>query len=829
MKLKYFLTIIALLLFSIGARASGTVTVVKQLEGQLNADVGTVAVRIDNGICRLTVTPASGYYLASDRIKAMKTIDSGMAQSRSSVPTYSGAIEVTAVDPLSGPREPSAYTFAMPTDEYDVEVTVDFQPLSNLKYGLVVEGVQVNEANRFNILGEEVATVFFDSKNTLTLKGAQLRQGIVSALDSLRIVLMGDSRIASAEGAPIRSDHAEAQLVFTTVPASPGTLTLQQADDLFLSGFAWPAYEYGLQMGDVTGDHAVCINDVVPIVPILNADEEDDDEKPSTEVTIGDEDFKDSESGTNVDLSNTEINNVLYTIPEESGGYVEASEELDTPPYIELKVSMTEEEVEVTGDMVPGSMEYADAFKGITLMLPSGKGEILVEAETEGTARLIVKIGDNEPIEITNVTFGIDTHIPYECATPTLVQFYHGGNTQAAEARGVIFREKVETAHVRISKLNVTSNAIVSENAMSDSPQRYVSDRVKVYTLSDDNFVRDRKGIVIDNIFGKPVTDLGAGIFDDVENKEEIDYIDCSGSALQNTSTEAGSRQPARLSGRRFNDAQEPVGRLGGLMRGFDDHTLVFLPKGNDDGGDVNIIVDGYCNRLALCDGKAFDTPIAFRAGGVTFDRPFMANEWTTLCLPFSIDSLQLALLKERQVKVERPISYDEQNFVVKLDAVNRMDACTPYVVQCQSAQLPLAGLTDIAIEASTEMPVFAVDGLRMQGTFTPLDIQSNASAACYLLDGSIPSFVRVDETVQVRPFYAWLLLDDGTMASLGIVHKGEETTGISVGEIVNSKMSNSSLYDLQGRPVSQRRLQRGLYLLHPSSKGQGAKKVLVK
>ena len=823
-----FLTIIALLLLSIGARASGTVTIIRQLEGTLNADVGSVTMRVDDGICHVTVTPAAGYYLAPDRIRVMKTIDSGMAQARSLVPAYSGDIMVTAVTPQAGPREPSAYTFPMPSEEYDVEVRLDFQPLSNLKYNLVVEGVQVNEANRFNILTEEVATVFFDSKNTLVLKNAQLRQGIVSTLDSLRIVLMGESSIVTAAGVPIQSDYSQAQapLVFTTVPSSPGTLTLQQNDDCFLSGFAQPTYEYGLQMGSVTGDHTVCISDVVPIVPILNAGDGSGDDKPSTDVSLTDDDFKDGTSGDNIDLSNTEINNVLYTIPEESGGYVEASGEQDTPAYIELKVSMTQEEVEVTGDMVPGSMEYADAFKGITLMLPSGKGEIVVEAETEGSARLLVKIGDSEPIEITNVTFGVSTHIPYECVEPTLVQLYHGGNAAASRAQRAVRREKVETAHVRISKLNVTSNAIVVENALSDNPQSIVSDMVKVYSLSDDNFVRGRKGIVISQLFGKPITGLGAGIFDDVENKDEIDYVDCSGSAIQSTGGEAGSRRASiQRSPRR--EAAAPAGRLQGLMSGFDDHTLVFLPKGNDDGGDVNIIIDGHCNRLALFDGKSFDTPFAFSADDVTFDRAFASDEWSTLCLPFSLDREQLSVLTDRLVSVKQAVAYDADNFVVTLDTVGSMKAHLPYIVKSRSPQLPLAGIGEVQVQANADMPVVSVGGLSLQGTLTGCTLQGDASY--YLLNGSIPCFERVGHTAQVLPFQAWLTLDNGLVASLGIVHKGEETTGIRESDAVSSKASDSRLFDLQGRQVTHRKLSKGLYIWSSPDRRQGAVKVLSK
>ena len=83
---KNFVMCIAMLLMAVSAWA-GDVVVIKKVNGVVNNAAGTVQTKIaqDNGVCTLTVTPASGYYI--DFITAEKTVDGGLAQSRGESPT----------------------------------------------------------------------------------------------------------------------------------------------------------------------------------------------------------------------------------------------------------------------------------------------------------------------------------------------------------------------------------------------------------------------------------------------------------------------------------------------------------------------------------------------------------------------------------------------------------------------------------------------------------------------------------------------------------------------------------------------------------------------
>ena len=78
MKLKKkIFALVAVLMTTVNVLAS-EVTVITMLNGKVNTAVGTVAHSESGGVCTLTVTPASGYYI--DVITAEKTMDGGMAQ-----------------------------------------------------------------------------------------------------------------------------------------------------------------------------------------------------------------------------------------------------------------------------------------------------------------------------------------------------------------------------------------------------------------------------------------------------------------------------------------------------------------------------------------------------------------------------------------------------------------------------------------------------------------------------------------------------------------------------------------------------------------------------
>ena len=124
------LTIAALLLLtSFGARAEQTVTIVIKP----STSAGTVSYSITNGVCTLTATPASGYYLTVDDLTATTSLDGGGVQVRrkaEGINVSNETLEITATDASADPSGTTKYTFTMPNDNYiNVEVTAEFQPL----------------------------------------------------------------------------------------------------------------------------------------------------------------------------------------------------------------------------------------------------------------------------------------------------------------------------------------------------------------------------------------------------------------------------------------------------------------------------------------------------------------------------------------------------------------------------------------------------------------------------------------------------------------------------------------------------------------------------
>lgn len=124
------LTIAALLLLtSFGARAEQTVTIVIKP----STSAGTVSYSITNGICTLTASPASGYYLTVDNLTATTSLDGGGVQVRrraDGINVSNETLEITATDASADPSGTTKYTFAMPNNEYiNVEVTAEFQTL----------------------------------------------------------------------------------------------------------------------------------------------------------------------------------------------------------------------------------------------------------------------------------------------------------------------------------------------------------------------------------------------------------------------------------------------------------------------------------------------------------------------------------------------------------------------------------------------------------------------------------------------------------------------------------------------------------------------------
>ena len=137
--MKSVMTTALMLLFAIGAWADPTVIVKKQLNGTAT-ETGMVTNDISEGVCTLTVTPPDGSYVTVDYITACSVWDGNMAQTPRRDPgLVDNPIVVTALDANADPSGVTKYTFTVPTDGSDVELTVNFQSRKTLSVGMVAD------------------------------------------------------------------------------------------------------------------------------------------------------------------------------------------------------------------------------------------------------------------------------------------------------------------------------------------------------------------------------------------------------------------------------------------------------------------------------------------------------------------------------------------------------------------------------------------------------------------------------------------------------------------------------------------------------------------
>ena len=225
--LNRVLSVVALLILTLGtwAQTADDVTV----SVLPNANAGTVTKAVDDkGVCTLTVTPTSGYYLTVDNLTAVATLKGGALQApKRALPIENGVLEITPANANAEPTGVTTYTFTIPED-CSVVVTANFQ--TNPK-PLSVCGVVVTEQNCENVLGDNMATVSYDyTTNTLTLNNATLDPegtdwAVVVGFDLsvLNVRILGTN---SVKCNAFKFLNSQPSLLFTTDPIVPGSLTV---------------------------------------------------------------------------------------------------------------------------------------------------------------------------------------------------------------------------------------------------------------------------------------------------------------------------------------------------------------------------------------------------------------------------------------------------------------------------------------------------------------------------------------------------------------------------------------------------------------------------
>ena len=644
-------------------------------------------------------------------------------------------------------------------------------------YALKIGDVQVNSVNSADILSD--GTVKFDGDHTLILTNANLSVPIISGLENLIVFLKGDNVINGAENL-ITSTESQAGLVFTTSPTTSGKLTLNKAGGEFFKGFSEPVLEWNLAC---LTSHPDTMTIGVPVPPII------DEENPTENNNIGDNITEGD------DLQNNLIGGVLFNLDED--GYNDD----DGIPGVILSSAILQSDVDEATNLVPGSNSFAETFSGLVFMIPPGTGKILLTVKVREDTQLAVQIGTNDPYIIGPSEDYQDYQIEYECLDATYVYLYSLLPESVAESRADIpFRGKVLHGHVKVTSVGASSQSMVSENSYSEETNT-VTNKVKLFSLPASALTADGNGVVLSTIdvddntsnarglrrtmSQKKITELAPTVFDELD-KHAILYLDLSGTDISDFT----------------------VNRSSGLMSGFGSNTLLYMPEANDDGGDENVVLGDSCTLLSLYDDAPFCAPLDFVATQATLHRDMAAGQVTTILLPFALPQTYAETLGDFYTfnRVE------EQYAVLNPKLTTAPAANIPYVFQSKTNDM--LSVTNAAVKASGASSV--AQGL-LVGTYQPLSWESGQNDTYVIADTPVgdltdAQFVRVDAGMSLPSFSAYLRVDDAT-SPLTLAIDGHIPNAIS--ELVVSSSKADVLYDLQGRPLHDVPLKKGLYLYH--------------
>ena len=764
---------VALLLWVSEAGAAGTVNIIQQLNGEPAMCAQSIVPEISNGTCTLTVTDISTPYKIKE-VTAVKVIDAGNAQSRKKAPGMSQPIEVTA-------QGNDVYTFAMPAEACDVEVTVDFDYRA---FSLTVNGIAVTGDNMLNVLAdnEESIRVIYDGKGTLILNGFE--GSIQSTMtDDLTLFLKGENHISD-----ISASADVPGLLITTDKQAPGTLTVGSED-----GAAPAAPIRGFQV-ELLNDlcwikgnaDAVYAEVGIAITPVLldenaetvvepdNQNIEDLQTPPASipdpeKVEVKENEGEDNETTTII--INKVVENVLVTLvvsEQEAGKPAETltvAEKAGDPltegggtaqrNAIVLQTVVGESDMNAALTKTPGTPDYAEVFHGLTVLLAAGSGTLELDVEVPANAMLNVQIGSNEPLSFSGVT-GIIT-VPYVCKEPTYVYIYNA-TPGAAEARGYR-RAKVKTVPVKMFGLKTTTTSV--QNAQAPEAAAKPTKLLTADALNEAMVGSPTTGVLHFDFDDLDLTALPDDVFKDISSP--IMYIDLSQTSVSNV----------RVS--RSDD---------GPFKGVSSNTFIYLPAGNGNTvaeGEPNVVIGAVCDNMQLAEGdQAFSPAMNFGVVSATLGREFVADRTSTVYLPFAVDKATADALGE---------FYTFTGITPAGDAglqpvTTGLAAKTPYIFKKKGAGR--IAVKNVSVTTDAAPAASALVGTFRPITWTPQLLNSYKLDNKYIYGFAAADqgdniqageFVRVGAGATIKPYRAYLEVSYD--ASRIPVSWSDETTGI--------------------------------------------------
>ncbi len=646
-------------------------------------------------------------------------------------------------------------------------------------YGIVVNGTSITDANRMNVLSDNLQSVQFDGRNTLKLNNADIGSIVISSVteSSLVIYLEGTNTVQNGtyliENQNVATtSEVNANIVFKTNADNPGSLkyifesqarSLQGEQDAYRGCNVLYSGELKASLGTETGQEASfqTLNIVSPVnLPVIV------DEEGQVEV-------RGDGSGLGADIENmggtaespqplsTVQNDIQYEMSAEDGFY----QDEQNNKLVALNTQVP----------VPAAGQEPDmaTFKGLIFRVAAGEGEIDVEADFGPTGRLNIQIGTAAPHPFGASLGSGFKHCKakYTVSRATNVYLYNSAvpAVPALGRRRAPGRKMTSTTSLKSVKVSVTAMASTPPPPM-DCPISLT--KAMVAAAKSDNSIQ-----ITDN----RVCAIDADAF---EGQSGVTYVDLSWTSITDASfTNKFTLDPA---------------------------TILLLPAGNEvSAGIKNVVIGGICNDLTLYEDRTFDIPSKFTALKVTQEREYPIGKNSTVCLPYALEAAQA----DKLGTFYEPT--DITSGKVTMTSVTATEANKPYMFKAKESTIEAEMVT-------IEKPAgFIVDGAddRFKGAYQQQSILSDGSNHYYCFSEEGTFIYVTTGAVTVKPFRAYLLFDAALGRSLELDFGEGGATGIAD---VRSKIDNGRnvYYDLQGRRVLYPK--KGIYILN-------GKKIVVK
>lgn len=200
--------------------------------------------------------------------------------------------------------------------------------------------------------------------------------------------------------------------------------------------------------------------------------------------------------GSEIDLSNTIINNILYTLKNQNSPEGDGYDTGEHCIVINTVTPSSTVNALLKSGLEPGSTEYASQFTGMTFLVPQGEGYVIITSQEAESVYLMVKIGVNDPIAINMPEMG-DYSIPYKSDEPSYVYMWKGDSNVTSGTRG-----KKEALDVRVRKVSYKSKSFngilqVNSDAADDFPWYDLNGQRIMRPLKKGVYIHGNRKVVI--------------------------------------------------------------------------------------------------------------------------------------------------------------------------------------------------------------------------------------------------------------------------------------------------------------------------------------------